>query len=67
MFLVPRRGTSFYRIRCRVRTSELAVDPYEAARLANSLREALVAGCESFVFETVFSDPAGDLDLGPTW
>jgi predicted ABC-type ATPase len=39
---------------------ELSIDPYAAARLADSLRRALVAQHESFVFETVFSDPAGD-------
>ena len=39
---------------------ELAIDPYAAARLAESLRRALIAQRESFVFETVFSDPVGD-------
>ena len=39
--------------------SELAVEPYSAARLADSLRQELVKQRESFVFETVFSDPAG--------
>jgi predicted ABC-type ATPase len=39
---------------------ELTVDPYDAARVAAELREALVGSRESFVFETVFSDPAGD-------
>src|SRR3954447_26537554 len=43
-----------------VLAAELAVGPYEAARLANALREALVERGESFVFETVLSDPAGD-------
>jgi predicted ABC-type ATPase len=38
---------------------ELGVDPYEAASLADRLRRELVAARESFVFETVFSDPAG--------
>ncbi|HKD36930.1 MAG TPA: hypothetical protein VKB78_09010, partial [Pirellulales bacterium] len=36
---------------------ELALAPYDAARLANSLRQTLVDGRESFAFETVFSDP----------
>jgi predicted ABC-type ATPase len=40
--------------------AELAVEPYEAARLGNALRQALVERGESFVFETVFSDPVGD-------
>jgi len=39
---------------------ELAVDPYEAARLAGALRGELVRQRESFVFETVFSDPEGE-------
>jgi predicted ABC-type ATPase len=43
-----------------VLAAELAIDPYQAARLADSLRRALVAQRESFVFETVFSDPVGD-------
>jgi predicted ABC-type ATPase len=43
-----------------VLATELAVGPYEAARLADALRQALVERGESFVFETVFSDPVGD-------
>ena len=39
---------------------ELGLDPYEAAKIANSLRRELVKQRESFVFETVFSDPIGD-------
>ncbi len=39
---------------------ELGVDAQEAARLANELRKTLVEQRESFVFETVFSDPVGD-------
>ena len=43
---------------------EMEIDAYEAAKLAQNVREALVEQRESFVFETVFSDPAGDkLDL----
>jgi predicted ABC-type ATPase len=37
--------------------AELNIDAYQAGRLADSLRRALVAQRESFVFETVFSDP----------
>ena len=37
----------------------LAIDAYEAADLAETIRTALVAQGESFVFETVFSDPNG--------
>lgn len=39
---------------------ELDVDPYAAAEIADSLRRELVRQRESFVFETVFSDPFGD-------
>ena len=39
---------------------ELALDPYPAAELAGSIRKGLVRQRESFVFETVFSDPVGD-------
>jgi predicted ABC-type ATPase len=38
----------------------LDIEPYAAARLADSLRRELVRQGESFVFETVFSDPAGE-------
>ena len=40
--------------------AELATDPYEAARLADALRRAMIDQGESFIFETVFSDPVGD-------
>ena len=43
-----------------VLTRELELDPYNAAKLADRLRRELVAQRESFVFETVFSDPVGD-------
>jgi predicted ABC-type ATPase len=39
---------------------ELNLDPYAAARVADVLRRQLVEQRESFVFETVFSDPVGD-------
>jgi predicted ABC-type ATPase len=39
---------------------ELGAPAEDAARLANELRVALVAQRESFVFETVLSDPVGD-------
>lgn len=39
---------------------ELDMEAYTAARVAASLRSALVEQGESFVFETVFSDPVGD-------
>lgn len=39
---------------------ELGIDPYGAAEMAGVLRQRLVEQRESFVFETVFSDPVGD-------
>lgn len=36
------------------------MNPYAAAKLADRLRRQLVEQRESFVFETVFSDPVGD-------
>ena len=43
-----------------VLASALSLQPYAAARLADTLRRGLVTRRESFAFETVFSDPAGD-------
>ena len=39
---------------------ELELAGYEAADAAAAIREALIARKESFVFETVLSDPVGD-------
>lgn len=39
---------------------ELDVDPYRAAEMAGRLRHALLEQRESFIFETVLSDPVGD-------
>jgi predicted ABC-type ATPase len=39
---------------------ELDIPAYEAAEIADTLRRELVRQRESFVFETVFSDPAGE-------
>jgi predicted ABC-type ATPase len=39
---------------------QLNMEPYAAARLADSLRRELLRQRESFVFETVFSDPVGE-------
>ena len=36
---------------------ELEIDAYEAANVTTQLRQELVKQRESFVFETVFSDP----------
>lgn len=38
----------------------LRIDPYKAAELAGEVREELIARKQSFIFETVFSDPVGD-------
>ncbi len=38
----------------------LDLDPYDAARVADAIRRHLVQVRESFVFETVLSDPVGD-------
>ncbi len=43
-----------------VLANELEMESYAAARMAGNLRSALVEQGESFVFETVFSDPVGD-------
>lgn len=39
---------------------ELDLDPYKAAAVAGALRGELLKQKESFVFETVFSDPVGE-------
>lgn len=39
--------------------SELELDPYAAAEVADKLRGEFVTRGESFIFETVFSDPVG--------
>jgi predicted ABC-type ATPase len=38
----------------------LAIDAYAAASLAEELRQQRIERRESFIFETVFSDPVGD-------
>ncbi len=62
--------TTFYRSHLRaaglrfvnadVLARNLSLDPYVAAKIADSLRRELIEQRESFVFETVFSDPVGD-------
>ena len=39
---------------------ELEIDPYRAAEIVSKLRRELLPQKESFIFETVFSDPVGD-------
>jgi predicted ABC-type ATPase len=43
-----------------VLAGELGIDAYPAAEVAAKLRQEFVSQGESFVFETVFSDPVGD-------
>jgi predicted ABC-type ATPase len=43
-----------------VLANEFEVDAYEAARMVAALRAEFVEQRESFIFETVFSDPVGD-------
>ena len=47
-------------INADVLSASLNVSAYDAAELASSLRSALVAQRESFIFETVLSDPVGE-------
>lgn len=43
-----------------VLAGEFEMESYAAARVAGALRNVLVEQGESFIFETVFSDPVGD-------
>jgi predicted ABC-type ATPase len=43
-----------------VLSRELLLAPYLAAQVADRVRQRLVEERESFIFETVFSDPVGD-------
>jgi predicted ABC-type ATPase len=43
-----------------VLAAELDLEAHAAARAAEALRQELVGQGESFIFETVFSDPVGD-------
>jgi predicted ABC-type ATPase len=43
-----------------VLAQSLEIGAYEAAALADAIRRGLVERRESFIFETVFSDPSGD-------
>ena len=62
--------TTFYRshlataglrfVNADVLARDLELDPYAAARASDAIRRALLRRKESFIFETVFSDPAGD-------
>src|ERR1035441_7461145 len=54
------RASGLRFVNADVMARELGVDPYQAARLADSIRRQLIEQRESFIFETVFSDPLGD-------
>ena len=54
------RATGLRLVNADILARELGVDAYRAAEMAGALRETLLEQKESFVFETVFSDPVGD-------
>ena len=54
------RATGLRLVNADILARELGVDAYRAAEMAGALREKLLEQKESFVFETVFSDPVGD-------
>jgi predicted ABC-type ATPase len=47
-------------VNAEVLARELEIAPYTAAEMADSLRRELIKHRESFIFETVFYDPAGN-------
>jgi predicted ABC-type ATPase len=54
------QSTGLRFVNADVLAQELGMDAYKAAHLADDVRRQLVAQGESFIFETVFSDPVGD-------
>jgi predicted ABC-type ATPase len=52
--------TGLYFVNSDVLALSLGMDPYAAAEMADAIRRQLVERRESFIFETVFSDPVGD-------
>src|ERR1039458_1904409 len=54
------RSAGLRLINADVIAHELNIDAYEAARITGAIRTELLRQRESFVFETVFSDPVGD-------
>ena len=52
--------TGLYFVNSDVLALSLGMDPYAAAEMADAIRGQLVERRESFIFETVFSDPVGD-------
>jgi predicted ABC-type ATPase len=55
---LARTGLRF--VNADVLALSLGMDPYAAAKHADALRRELVELRESFIFETVFSDPVGE-------
>ncbi len=54
------RGSGLRFLNADVLARELEADAYESAQIAAVLRAELVRQRESFIFETVLSDPVGD-------
>ena len=54
------RSAALCVINTDVLAHQLELDAYAAASVADSIRRELVKRRESFIFETVFSDPVGD-------
>ena len=52
--------TDLYFVNADMLALELNTGAYEAAEFADKMRRQLVEKRESFIFETVFSDPVGD-------
>lgn len=52
--------SGLYFVNADVLANSIGVDAYTAAELADKLRMQLVERQESFIFETVFSDPVGE-------
>lgn len=53
-------SSGLYFVNADVIAQELSVDPYRAAELAGTFRQQLLEQRVSYIFETVFSDPADD-------
>ena len=52
--------TGLYFVNADVLALSLGMQAYDAAKMADALRRQLVEQRESFIFETVFSDPLGE-------
>ena len=54
------QATALRLVNADILARELRVEAYSAAKMAGALRQRLMEQRQSFVFETVFSDPVGD-------